>query len=108
MGNESSDYRHIRKRGQKEKAINVMKTSRTKPINMIPTPRERAQELIDYYYQFIEQDSEWAMIQNSKLCAKRVVTEVLGFLREGSHIEYWLQVNSAVDEISYIETNHPR
>ena len=25
MGNESSDYRHIRKRGQKEKTINVMK-----------------------------------------------------------------------------------
>jgi hypothetical protein len=26
MGNESSDYRHIRKRGQKEKTITVMKT----------------------------------------------------------------------------------
>ena len=25
MGNESSDYSHIRKRGQKEKTINVMK-----------------------------------------------------------------------------------
>ena len=24
---------------------------------MIPLPRERAQELIDFYYQFIEQDS---------------------------------------------------
>ena len=75
---------------------------------MIPLPREKAQELIDYYYQFQDQDAEWAMIQNSKLCAKRVVTEVLGFLTEASHIEYWLQVNSAVDEISYIETHHPR
>ena len=26
MGNESSDYSHIRKRGQKEKTITVMKT----------------------------------------------------------------------------------
>ena len=28
MGNESSDYSHIRKRGQKEKTINVMKRYR--------------------------------------------------------------------------------
>ena len=28
MGNDSGDYRHIRKRGQKEKTINVMKTYR--------------------------------------------------------------------------------
>ena len=75
---------------------------------MIPLPRERAQELIDFYYQFIEQDSEWAMIQNSKLCANRVVTEVMGFLSAGSHIEYWMDVRLAIEEITYIETHHPR
>ena len=48
------------------------------------------------------------MIQNSKLCANRVVTEVMGFLSAGSHIEYWMDVRLAIEEISYIETNHPR
>jgi hypothetical protein len=78
---------------------------------MIPTPREKAQELIDFYYQFIEQDSEWCMIQNSKLCARRVVEEVLG-LR--ICIQYWLEVRLAIEEIArsrcntYIETHHPR
>jgi hypothetical protein len=76
---------------------------------MIPTPREKAQELIDYYYQFIEQDSsEWCMIQISKLCAKRVVTETMGFLSLGAHIEYWMDVRLAIEEITYIETHHPR
>jgi hypothetical protein len=75
---------------------------------MIPTPREKAQALIDYYYQFIEQDSEWTMIQNSKLCARRLIQEVLASTSIQIQIEYWLQVNSAVDEISYIETYYPR
>jgi hypothetical protein len=81
---------------------------------MIPTPREKAQELIDFYYQFIEQDSEWCMIQNSKLCANRVVTETMGFLSLGAHIEYWMDVRLAIEEIArsrcntYIETHHPR
>jgi hypothetical protein len=75
---------------------------------MIPTPREKAQALIDYYYQFIEQDSEWCMIQNSKLCARKLIQEVLASTSLPIQIEYWLQVNSAVDEISYIETHYPR
>ena len=75
---------------------------------MIPTPREKAQELIDYYYQFIEQDSEWCMIQNSKLCTRRLIQEVLASTSIQIQIEYWLQVNTAVDEISYIETYYPR
>ena len=75
---------------------------------MIPTPRERAQDLIDFYYQFIEQDSEWCMIQNSKLCARRLIQEVLASTSIPIQVEYWLQVNTAVDEISYIETYYPR
>jgi hypothetical protein len=75
---------------------------------MIPTPREKAQELIDFYYQFIEQDSEWAMIQNSKLCTRRLIQELLASTSIQIQVEYWLQVNLAVDEISYIETHHPR
>jgi hypothetical protein len=75
---------------------------------MIPTPREKAQELIDYYYQFIEQDSEWAMINNAKLCTRRLIQEVLASTSLQIQIEYWLQVNTAIDEISYIETHHPR
>ena len=75
---------------------------------MIPTPRERAQELIDFYYQFIEQDSEWAMINNAKLCTRRLIQEVLASTSLQIQIKYWLAVNDAVDEISYIETHHPR
>jgi hypothetical protein len=75
---------------------------------MIPLPRERAQDLIDFYYQFIEQDSEWAMINNAKLCTRRLIQEVLASTSLQIQIEYWLQVNSAVDEISYIETYYPR
>ena len=79
-----------------------------KPRNMIPLPREKAQELIDFYYQFIEQDSEWAMINNAKLCTRRLIQEVLASTNVPIQIEYWLQVHSAVDNISYIETHHPR
>jgi hypothetical protein len=75
---------------------------------MIPLPRERAQELIDFYYQFQDQDSEWAMINNAKLCTRRLIQEVLASTSLQIQIEYWLQVNTAVDEISYIETHHPR
>jgi hypothetical protein len=70
---------------------------------MIPLPREKAQELVDYYYEFQDQDAEWCMIQNSKLCANRVVTEVMAFLTEASHIEYWMDVRLAIEEITYIE-----
>ncbi len=48
------------------------------------------------------------MIQNSKLCARRLIQEVLASTNIPIQIEYWLQVNSAVDEISYIETYYPR
>jgi hypothetical protein len=75
---------------------------------MIPLPREKAQELIDFYYQFIEQDSEWAMINNAKLCTRKLIQEVLASTSLQIQIKYWLEVNDAVDNISYIETNHPR
>ena len=75
---------------------------------MIPLPREKAQELIDFYYQFQDQDSEWSMINNAKLCTRRLIQEVLASTNIPIQIEYWLQVHSAVDNISYIETNHPR
>ena len=75
---------------------------------MIPTPRERAQELIDFYYQFQDQDAEWAMINNAKLCTRRLIQEVLASTSLQIQIKYWLEVNDAVDEIGYIETNHPR
>ena len=75
---------------------------------MIPLPREKAQELIDFYYQFQDQDSEWSMINNAKLCTRRLIQEVLASTNIPIQIEYWLQVHSAVDEISHIETHHPR
>jgi hypothetical protein len=70
---------------------------------MIPTPRERAQELIDYYYQFQEIDAEYCMIQNSKLCARRVVEEVLGVIAHGPVIQYWLEVRDEIEAITYVE-----
>jgi hypothetical protein len=70
---------------------------------MIPTPRERAQDLIDFYYQFIEQDSEWCMIQNSKLCANRLIEEVLGVISQGGVMKYWLEVRDEVEAITYVD-----
>jgi hypothetical protein len=70
---------------------------------MIPTPKEKAQELVKYYYEFQDRDAEYCMIQNAKLCARRVVTEVLGFLREGSHIEYWMDITNEIEAITYID-----
>lgn len=70
---------------------------------MIPTPREKAQELVDFYYAFQDIDAEYCMIQNSKLCTRRLIQEVLASTSIQIQIEYWLQVNTAVDEISYID-----
>jgi len=72
---------------------------------MIPTPREKAQELVDYYYAFQDIDSEWCMIQNSKLCVNRLIEEVLGVIAHGPVMKYWLEVRDEVAAITYIETN---
>ena len=72
---------------------------------MIPTPREKAQELIDYYYQFQEMDAEYCMIQNSKLCANRLIEEILGVVAHGPVLKYWLEVRDEVEAITYIDTN---
>ena len=70
---------------------------------MIPTPREKAQELIDYYYQFQDIDAEYCMIQNSKLCANRLIEEVLGVISQGGVMKYWLEVRDEVEAITYVE-----
>lgn len=74
---------------------------------MIPTAREKAQELVDYYYQFQDIDSEWCMIQNSKLCANRLIEEVLGVISQGSVMKYWLEVREEVEAITYVDRSQP-
>jgi hypothetical protein len=69
---------------------------------MIPAPKEKAQELVKYYYTFQDVDAEYCMIQNAKLCANRLVEEVLGVVAHGAVLSYWLEVRDEIGAITYI------
>jgi len=69
---------------------------------MILTPEEKAAELVKYYYDFQDIDAEYCMIQNAKLCANRLVEEVLGAITEQPVVKYWMETSKAIDAITYI------
>ena len=69
---------------------------------MILTSQEKAQDLVKYYYAFQDVDAEYCMIQNAKLCANRVVEEILGVVAHGAVLSYWLEVRDEIEAITYI------
>ena len=66
----------------------------------------KAKELVDFYYPFMDVDSEWAMIENAKLCALKAVDEILNAWPHTYDLEKeYLTGGAAVSVIRNIRSN---
>ena len=62
------------------------------------SPKEKAKELYDYYFEFVEDNVDYKI--NTKRCAYRVVAEIISEFdtlykipKDTKYVSYWEEVN---------------
>ena len=64
------------------------------------TPKEKATELVNKHFDFVEAWSESNQIENAKKCALITVNEILPINSNPEAIKYWNEVKTEIKKIS--------
>ena len=63
------------------------------------TPKEKAQELFDKHFEFVEALSAQNQIDNAKQCALITVYEIYKNNTDESKNNYWIEVKNEIEQL---------
>ena len=63
------------------------------------TPKEKAQELFDKHFEFVEALSAQNQIDNAKECALITVDEIYKNNTDESKNDYWIEVKNEIEQL---------
>ena len=63
------------------------------------TPKEKAQELFDKHFEFVEALSAQNQIDNAKQCALITVYEIFKNNTDESKNNYWIEVKNEIEQL---------